>query len=77
MSLLGVDPCGDERLIFHELFHVLGFDHEHSRPDRNRYVKINLQNVVDGMSHCILPMLMIRDIVFQISKLILIYLTTR
>ncbi|XP_039437409.1 hatching enzyme 1.2-like [Culex pipiens pallens] len=31
--------------ILHELMHVLGFFHEHTRYDRDRYVNVNMQNV--------------------------------
>ena len=43
---IGLDPveCSD-RDIFHELFHVLGFLHEHQRVDRNNYVTINWKNI--------------------------------
>ena len=36
------------RVILHELFHVLGRYHEHSRIDRNRYVKVYLENIEKG-----------------------------
>lgn len=32
----------------HEIMHALGFYHEHSRPDRDAYVTILLQNVKEG-----------------------------
>ena len=36
--------CG-EREITHEILHALGFVHEHSRPDRDQYVRVNWQNI--------------------------------
>nr|CAH0099534.1 unnamed protein product [Daphnia galeata] len=32
-------------LVIHELMHTLGFYHEHQRPDRDQYVKIDLDNI--------------------------------
>uniref|UniRef100_A0A3P8UC90 Metalloendopeptidase n=1 Tax=Amphiprion percula TaxID=161767 RepID=A0A3P8UC90_AMPPE len=37
--------CIDHGIIQHELMHVLGFYHEHTRSDRDQYVRINWKNV--------------------------------
>jgi hypothetical protein len=34
--------------IAHEILHALGFVHEQNRTDRDEYVKVNFDNVVDG-----------------------------
>lgn len=37
--------------IIHELFHVLGRVHEHVRPDRDLYVRVNWPNIREGKKY--------------------------
>lgn len=50
--------CVKHGIIQHELLHALGFYHEHTRSDRDRYVRINWDNITqcnsflhDGLIH--------------------------
>ncbi|XP_013389361.1 protein SpAN-like isoform X2 [Lingula anatina] len=37
--------CEDVGSVIHELGHIVGLHHEHSRKDRNKYIKVNFKNV--------------------------------
>lgn len=40
--------CWTDYVIVHELGHVLGFHHEHMRPDRDKYINIDFSRVQDA-----------------------------
>ena len=44
-------PMNGSVFLFYRLGHALGFYHEQSRPDRDLYVKIMLENIYDGISY--------------------------
>ena len=48
MVSLGASCKNTKGTIMHELMHVLGFRHEHNRPDRDRHVTIYWDNVISG-----------------------------
>lgn len=42
-----VGGCGSSTMI-HEILHAAGFYHEHSRPDRDQYISVMWEEIVDG-----------------------------
>ncbi|KAL5282994.1 BMP1.2 family protein [Megaselia abdita] len=43
--------CDKFGIVVHELGHVVGFWHEHTRPDRDRNVLINKENIMHGQGY--------------------------
>jgi len=43
-------PCVRKVVVLHEMMHILGFEHEHLRPDRDKYIKIDWTNIRLGDS---------------------------
>lgn len=45
--------CDKFGIVVHELGHVIGFWHEHTRPDRDRHVSIVRENIQPGTHLCL------------------------
>lgn len=50
-QVINIHDWDDRGVLAHELGHCLGFWHEHSRPDRDSYVRINWDAIVSGEDH--------------------------
>ncbi|VDM43119.1 unnamed protein product [Toxocara canis] len=46
MSL--ASDCLARHIIWHEMMHAIGFEHEHQRPDRDAYIRVEYNNVIPG-----------------------------
>lgn len=43
--------CVKVGTVQHELLHVLGFDHEHCRSDRDHHIQVLIENIMTGGRH--------------------------
>ncbi|XP_065334978.1 zinc metalloproteinase nas-1-like [Cloeon dipterum] len=48
---LASDCYGDTSTLIHEMMHVLGFDHEQTRYDRDMYLEVQWENIQAGQEH--------------------------
>lgn len=40
--------CFSKFTVTHELIHAIGFDHEQSRKDRDKFIEVDFDNVLNG-----------------------------
>jgi len=50
-SNVSIGPgCVNTGAVMNEVLHILGFWHEHNRPDRDNFVTIHFDNIIPGTS---------------------------
>lgn len=48
-QIINLGPgCVHSDVVMHEMMHALGFHHEHARSDRDDYVAVQYQNIIEG-----------------------------
>lgn len=47
-NFIRTKTCVSEATVMHELIHTLGYAHMHSHQDRDKFVRIYLNNVIEG-----------------------------
>lgn len=51
MIYLENDGCYNPRVVLHEVMHILGYRHEHQRPNRDRFIEILPENIDPEFDH--------------------------
>lgn len=58
------DECVNKRNVKHEFTHLLGFMHEHSRPDRDNHLDIFYENVNSARKDCFILYLILFSFIY-------------
>ncbi len=48
---INLSPLCSRGAVIHEIGHALGLYHEHTRPDRDEYIRVNFENIEKGQKH--------------------------
>lgn len=68
MLSLARSGCLYHGTVQHELLHALGFNHEQTRSDRDKHIKVLLQNVQSGNGNIIFLTGINREVGFQVTS---------